>query len=63
MLLLSSDDCRFNGQVFETIGGRVTLYEGWTPDQTVVADHTWTLEELRAATGDWPVGPAPMPKV
>jgi NAD(P)-dependent dehydrogenase (short-subunit alcohol dehydrogenase family) len=61
-MYLATEQCPFNGQVFETLGGRVSLYKGWTTDQSVTADHTWTVEELQAATKDWPVGPPDMPQ-
>ncbi len=61
-MYLATDECPFNGQVFETLGGRVSLYQGWTPNHSVTADHMWTIDELKDATKDWPVGPPSMPE-
>jgi NAD(P)-dependent dehydrogenase (short-subunit alcohol dehydrogenase family) len=61
-LYLATDECRFNGQVFETLGGRVGLYQGWTITESATADHTWTITELEDVTKNWPVGPPEMPQ-
>ena len=61
-LYLATDECRFNGQVFETLGGRVGLYQGWTITESATADHTWTIAELEDVTKNWPVGPPEMPQ-
>jgi NAD(P)-dependent dehydrogenase (short-subunit alcohol dehydrogenase family) len=60
---LADDACPFNGQVFETVGGRVTLYQGWTRLETAALDRRWTVDELQAATAAWPAGPPPMPEL
>jgi NAD(P)-dependent dehydrogenase (short-subunit alcohol dehydrogenase family) len=62
-MLLASDKCQFNGQVFEVLAGKVSLLEPWTRVETLTADRRWTLEELQTATKEWPVGPPPMPGV
>jgi len=62
VMYLATKQCRFNGQVFETLGGRVSLYKGWSPDWTVSEDRTWTVDELHAVTEDWPAGPPDMPQ-
>lgn len=61
-MYLATEECRFNGQVFETLGGRVGLYKGWTIEESATADHMWTIDELEGATKNWPVGPPDMPQ-
>lgn len=61
-MYLATDQCQFNGQVFETLGGRVSLYKGWTTEESVTADHTWSITELEDAMKNWPVGPPDMPQ-
>jgi hypothetical protein len=58
---LATEDCPFTGQVFETRGGRVGFYQGWTVTEHVDKDDRWTVEELKAATKDWPAGPPDFP--
>jgi NAD(P)-dependent dehydrogenase (short-subunit alcohol dehydrogenase family) len=58
---LATEDCPFTGQVFETRGGRVGFYQGWTVTEHVDKDDRWTVEELKAAVKDWPAGPPPFP--
>lgn len=60
-MLLATDDCPFNGQVFEVLGGRVAVFQGPTPEPAIEADRVWTIEDLQAATKDWPVGPPSQP--
>jgi NAD(P)-dependent dehydrogenase (short-subunit alcohol dehydrogenase family) len=63
VLYLATDDCRFNGQLFETVGGRVSLYRGWTVERSATLERAWTMDELAEATRDWPVGPPALPDV
>jgi NAD(P)-dependent dehydrogenase (short-subunit alcohol dehydrogenase family) len=63
VLLLAAEDCAFNGQVFETYGGTVALYQGWTRQRTAARDGRWTVDDLRKELADWPVGPPPMPQL
>jgi NAD(P)-dependent dehydrogenase (short-subunit alcohol dehydrogenase family) len=63
VLYLATDDCRFNGQLFETVGGRVSLYRGWTVERSASLERAWTVDELAEATRDWPVGPPALPDV
>ncbi|MEA2440601.1 MAG: hypothetical protein QOH76_2025 [Thermoleophilaceae bacterium] len=58
---LATEDCPFTGQVFETHGGSIGFYQGWTVTDRAEKDDRWTVEELKAATKDWPAGPPPFP--
>ena len=58
---LATEDCPFTGQVFETHGGSVGFYQGWTVTDRAQKDDRWTIEELKAATKDWPAGPPAFP--
>ena len=58
---LATEDCPFTGQVFEVFGGKVGFYQGWTVTDRAQRDERWTVEELKAATKDWPPGPPDFP--
>jgi NAD(P)-dependent dehydrogenase (short-subunit alcohol dehydrogenase family) len=58
---LATEDCPFNGQVFEVVGGRVGFYQGWTVIDRAQKDDRWTVEELKSATKNWDPGPPPFP--
>ena len=60
-MFLATEDCPFNGQVFETFGERVSLYAAWPVEKSAIAEHGWTVADLVLATKDWPAGPPAMP--
>jgi NAD(P)-dependent dehydrogenase (short-subunit alcohol dehydrogenase family) len=58
---LATADCPFTGQVFETRGGTVGMFQGWTLRDRLDKDDRWTVAELQAATKDWSPGPPEFP--
>ena len=60
-MFLATEDCPFNGQVFETFGERVSLYAAWPVEKSAIAEQGWTVAGLALATKGWPAGPPAMP--
>jgi hypothetical protein len=52
---LASSECKFTGRVFGIVGGRLSLYEGWTVAQYIENhDQSWTIESLTRALANVP---------
>jgi NAD(P)-dependent dehydrogenase (short-subunit alcohol dehydrogenase family) len=52
--VLAAEDCRFNGQVFNVVGGRVGIYQGWSIHEEVVTEGRWDVHELAELIGTLP---------
>ena len=62
VVYLATDDCPFNGQVSRRSEEGSAFCDAWPVRETVSAEQTWTVEDLRTATKDWQAGPPAMPQ-
>ncbi len=55
---LASPECALSGEVFGIVGGRIARQQCWTEQELFEIDRRWTVDELPAALGHLPAGPA-----
>lgn len=55
---LASPECKLSGEVFGIMGGRIARQQCWTEQELFEIDRRWTVDELPAALGHLPAGPA-----
>lgn len=55
---LASPECKLSGEVFGIVGGRIARQQCWTEQVLFEIDRRWMVDELPAALGHLPAGPA-----